>query len=41
MLVRRGDYLVCPPEMNEIYRIAKVEFSETYELSNQHGICLA
>ncbi|WP_296700969.1 hypothetical protein [Algoriphagus sp.] len=30
-ILRLGDYLVIPPEKNEIYRIAKKEFGETYE----------
>ena len=30
-LLRVGDFLVVPPEKNEIYRIAKKEFGETYE----------
>ncbi|MBN3582237.1 hypothetical protein JYB64_07540 [Algoriphagus aestuarii] len=30
-LLRLGDFLVVPPEKNEIYRIAKKEFWETYE----------
>ncbi|MDR7130790.1 hypothetical protein J2X69_003147 [Algoriphagus sp. 4150] len=30
MVVKPGDMLVVPPEKNEIYRIAKKEFSETY-----------
>jgi hypothetical protein len=32
MIVKTGDYLVCPfPECDEIYRIARQEFYETYE----------
>lgn len=30
MIVREGDFLVVPPEQDEIYRIAKKEFGETY-----------
>lgn len=30
MIVKPGDMLVVPPEKNEIYRIAKKEFGETY-----------
>ncbi|WPR76958.1 hypothetical protein [Algoriphagus sp. NG3] len=30
MIVKSGDMLVVPPEKNEIYRIAKKEFGETY-----------
>ena len=30
-LLRVNDFLVTPPEKNEIYRIAKKEFFETYE----------
>ncbi len=30
-ILRIGDYLVVPPEKDEIYRIAKKEFGETYE----------
>lgn len=32
MIVKKGDFLVVPPEKNEIYRIAKKEFGETYVL---------
>lgn len=32
-LVVLGDYLVCPLGANEIYRIARQEFGETYERS--------
>lgn len=31
MIVKPGDMLVAPPEKDEIYRIAKKEFGETYE----------
>ncbi len=31
MTVKPGDYLVTPPEKNEIYRVAQKEFSETYK----------
>lgn len=31
MLVRPGDFLVIPDEKNEIYRVAKKEFNETYK----------
>jgi hypothetical protein len=31
MIVKPGDYLVTPPEKNEIYRIAQKEFEETYK----------
>jgi len=30
MVVKEGDFLVVPPEQDEIYRIAKKEFGETY-----------
>ena len=30
MIVKTGDMLVVPPEKDEIYRIAKKEFGETY-----------
>lgn len=30
MIVKPGDMLVVPPEKNEIYRIARKEFGETY-----------
>lgn len=30
-VLRIGDFLVTPPEKDEIYRIAKKEFGETYE----------
>lgn len=30
-ILRVGDFLVVPPEKDEIYRIAKKEFGETYE----------
>ncbi|REG92624.1 hypothetical protein [Algoriphagus antarcticus] len=31
MIAKPGDMLVVPPEKDEIYRIAKKEFGETYE----------
>ncbi len=31
MKLRKGDYLVCPPDKSEVYRIAKKEFEETYK----------
>ncbi|MDN3203662.1 hypothetical protein [Algoriphagus sediminis] len=31
MRLRKGDYLVCPPDKTEVYRIAKKEFEETYK----------
>ena len=30
MVLKVGDYLVCPPDFSEIYRIAKSEFAQTY-----------
>ena len=32
MVAKKGDYIVSPPEFNEVYRIARKEFFETYEL---------
>ncbi len=32
MVAKTGDYIVCPPDFSEIYRIARKEFFETYEL---------
>lgn len=32
MIIKKGDFLVAPPELNEVYRIAKKEFGETYQL---------
>lgn len=32
MICRVGDFLVVPPEENEIYRVARKEFEETYQL---------
>lgn len=35
MIVKMGDYLVSPlPDKNEIYRIARKEFSETYKIDH-------
>ncbi|MCR9084442.1 MAG: hypothetical protein NXH89_18575 [Cyclobacteriaceae bacterium] len=31
MVVKEGDFLVCPLDFSEIYRIAKKEFGETYK----------
>ncbi len=30
--LRLGDYLVCPPAKDEIYRVARTEFDQTYAL---------
>ncbi len=30
MVVKKNDFLACPPELNEVYRIARKEFYETY-----------
>jgi hypothetical protein len=30
MRVRAGDFLASPTELNEVYRIARAEFFETY-----------
>ncbi|MEN0006245.1 MAG: hypothetical protein AAF798_18990 [Bacteroidota bacterium] len=30
LIVKKGDFLAVPPTLDEIYRIAKVEFKETY-----------
>lgn len=35
MVAKQGDYLVCPSDFNEIYRIARKEFFETYELDKE------
>ena len=32
MFVRKGDFLVIPPTHHEIYRVARKEFLETYQL---------
>lgn len=32
MVVKLNDYLVCPPDYSEIYRIAEKEFWETYQI---------
>ncbi|MDW8229620.1 MAG: hypothetical protein RMJ33_07260 [Saprospiraceae bacterium] len=31
MLARRGDFLACPEDFREVYRIARAEFEQTYE----------
>ena len=31
MVAKENDYLVCPPNFNEVYRIARKEFFETYQ----------
>ncbi len=31
MIVKKDDFLVCPPDYSEIYRIARLEFFETYQ----------
>jgi len=34
MIMHEDDFLVCPdPRYNEVYRIARKEFFETYEFS--------
>tara|TARA_R110001583_G_scaffold188877_6_gene351404 strand:+ start:1047 stop:1685 length:639 start_codon:yes stop_codon:yes gene_type:complete len=35
MAAKKGDYIVCPPEFNQVYRIARKEFFETYELDRK------
>jgi hypothetical protein len=30
MVAKEGDFLVCPPDLSEVYRIARKEFYETY-----------
>jgi hypothetical protein len=32
MIAREGDYLATPPDQSEVYRIARREFLETYDL---------
>ncbi len=32
MVVKENDFLASPPSLNEVYRIARKEFFETYEL---------
>ena len=32
MIAKKGDFLVCPPDYSEIYRIARKEFFETYQI---------
>ena len=34
MVVKLYDYLVCPLDYSEVYRIARKEFWETYEKEN-------
>ncbi len=34
MIAKKSDYLVCPPDYSEVYRIAKKEFGETYKPVN-------
>ena len=31
MIVKEGDFLVCPPDYRSVYRIARQEFFETYK----------
>jgi len=33
MIVKENDFLVCPMDYSEVYRIARKEFFETYKLS--------
>ncbi len=35
MVVKENDFLVCPTDYSEIYRIARKEFFETYQLSSE------
>ncbi len=35
MVVKKGDFLACPPDESEVYRIARVEFGETYKLAEE------
>jgi len=35
MIVKENDFLVCPLDYSEIYRIARKEFFETYRLSSK------
>lgn len=32
MIVKANDFLVCPPDFKSVYRIARQEFFETYQL---------
>jgi hypothetical protein len=32
MVAKQGDFLASPPELTEVYRIARKEFFETYEM---------
>jgi hypothetical protein len=34
--VREGDELAAPPALDEVYRIARAEFRETYERASKH-----
>jgi hypothetical protein len=34
MVAKKGDYIVTPPDYSEVYRIARKEFFETYEIDN-------
>ncbi len=35
MIVKKNDFLVSPPDYRELYRIARKEFFETYDLINR------
>ncbi len=32
MIAKESDFLACPPDLSEVYRIARKEFFETYEV---------
>ncbi|MEZ4958107.1 MAG: hypothetical protein R2825_31395 [Saprospiraceae bacterium] len=34
MIAKENDFLVCPPDFSEVYRIARKEFFETYEIDS-------
>lgn len=34
MIAKENDFLACPPDFSEVYRIARKEFFETYEVDN-------
>lgn len=35
MLVRKSDFMVCPMDYSEVYRVARKEFFETYQQEKQ------
>ncbi|HMX40396.1 MAG TPA: PGDYG domain-containing protein, partial [Saprospiraceae bacterium] len=37
MVAKSGDFMVAPPALGEVYRIARQEFGETYEPASVEG----